>query len=41
MTGNRHKDMKIAPLVDVKARFGAYIKQLKTAPVVVTKNGRP
>lgn len=33
--------MKIAPLADVKARFSAYVKQLETAPVVVTKNGRP
>ncbi|PWH13491.1 MAG: hypothetical protein DDG60_10165 [Anaerolineae bacterium] len=33
--------MNIAPLADVKARFSAYIKQLQTAPVVVTKNGRP
>lgn len=33
--------MKIAPLADVKARFSAYIKQLETTPVIVTKNGRP
>lgn len=33
--------MKIAPLADVKARFSAYVKQLETAPVIVTKNGRP
>lgn len=33
--------MNIAPLADVKARFSAYIKQLKTSPVIVTKNGRP
>ncbi|MHC1782474.1 MAG: type II toxin-antitoxin system Phd/YefM family antitoxin [Anaerolineaceae bacterium] len=33
--------MNIAPLADVKARFSAYIKQLQTAPVIVTKNGRP
>ncbi len=33
--------MNIAPLADVKARFSAYIKQLKKAPVIVTKNGRP
>ena len=33
--------MNIAPLADVKARFSAYIKQLQTAPVIVTKHGRP
>ena len=33
--------MNIAPLADVKARFSAYIKQLQTAPLIVTKNGRP
>lgn len=33
--------MNIAPLADVKARFSAYINQLKTAPVIVTKHGRP
>lgn len=33
--------MNIAPLADVKARFSAYIKQLQTAPVIITKNGRP
>ena len=33
--------MNIAPLADVKARFSAYIKGLQTAPVIVTKNGRP
>jgi len=33
--------MNIAPLADVKARFSAYIKQLQTSPVVVTKNGKP
>ena len=33
--------MNIAPLADVKARFSAYIKQLKTSPVIVTKNGKP
>jgi len=33
--------MNIAPLAEVKARFSAYIKQLQTAPVIVTKNGRP
>lgn len=32
--------MNIAPLADVKARFSAYIKQLQTSPVIVTKNGR-
>jgi len=33
--------MNIAPLTDVKARFSAYIKQLQTSPVIVTKNGKP
>jgi len=33
--------MNIAPLADVKARFSAYIRQLQTAPAIVTKNGRP
>jgi len=33
--------MNIAPLADVKARFSAYIKQVQTAPVIITKNGRP
>ncbi len=33
--------MNIAPLADVKARFSAYIKQLQTSPVIVTKNGKP
>lgn len=33
--------MNIAPLADVKTHFSAYIKQLQTAPVIVTQNGRP
>lgn len=33
--------MNIAPLADVKARFSAYINQLQTSPVIVTKNGKP
>ena len=33
--------MSIAPLADVKARFSAYINNLQTDPVIVTKNGRP
>lgn len=33
--------MNIAPLADVKARFSAYIKQLQTSPVIITKNGKP
>jgi prevent-host-death family protein len=33
--------MNIAPLADVKARFSAYVKQLQTSPVIVTKNGKP
>jgi len=33
--------MKIAPVVDVKARFSAYLEASKDGPVVVTRNGRP
>lgn len=33
--------MNIAPLADGKARFSAYINQLPTTPVIVTKNGKP
>lgn len=33
--------MNIAPLADVQAHLGAYIKQLQTTPVVVTENGKP
>lgn len=33
--------MKIVPVVDVKAKFSAYIKECREEPVVVTKNGKP
>ena len=33
--------MTIASLAQVKAKFSAYIEACKTAPVVVTKNGKP
>ena len=33
--------MKIASVVDVKARFSAYMKETESGPVVITRNGRP
>jgi prevent-host-death family protein len=33
--------MKIAPVAEVKARFGAYLKTSEEGPVIVTRNGRP
>jgi prevent-host-death family protein len=33
--------MKIAPVVEVKAKFSAYLEECKAGPVVVTKNGKP
>ena len=33
--------MKIAPVVEVKARFSAYLERCQDGPVIVTKNGRP
>ena len=33
--------MKIAPVVEVKAKFSAYLEECKEGPVVVTKNGKP
>lgn len=33
--------MKIAPVVEVKAKFSAYLEASKEGPVVVTKNGKP
>jgi prevent-host-death family protein len=33
--------MKIAPVVEVKAKFSAYLEACKEGPVVVTKNGKP
>lgn len=33
--------MKIAPVVEVKAKFSAYLEECKEGPVIVTKNGKP
>ena len=33
--------MRIAPVVEVKAKFSAYLEECKAGPVVVTKNGKP
>lgn len=33
--------MKIAPVVEVKAKFSAYLEESKKGPVIVTKNGKP
>ena len=33
--------MKTASATEMQAQFKAYLKQSETAPVVVTKNGRP
>jgi prevent-host-death family protein len=33
--------MKIAPVVEVKAKFSAYLEACKEGPVIVTKNGKP
>ena len=33
--------MKIASVADVKAKLSGYIKDSKSGPVVVTKNGKP
>ncbi len=33
--------MKIAPVVEVKAKFSAYLKSCRDEPVIVTKNGKP
>lgn len=32
--------MRIAPVVEVKAKFSAYLEECKKGPVVVTKNGK-
>ena len=32
--------MRIAPVVEVKAKFSAYLEESKSGPVVVTKNGK-
>jgi prevent-host-death family protein len=33
--------MKIAPVVEVKAKFSAYLDESKNGPIIVTKNGKP
>jgi prevent-host-death family protein len=33
--------MRIASVAEVKARFGAYVKESENGPVIVTRNGRP
>jgi prevent-host-death family protein len=33
--------MKSASMADVKARFGAYVKESEQEPILVTRNGRP
>jgi len=33
--------MRIAPVVEVKAKFSAYLEESKNGPIVVTKNGKP
>ena len=32
--------MRIAPVVEVKAKFSAYLEESKSGPVIVTKNGK-
>ena len=32
--------MRIAPVVDVKARFSEYLKGSESAPVIITRNGK-
>lgn len=33
--------MRIAPVVEVKARFSAYLKASREGPIVVTRHGKP
>jgi prevent-host-death family protein len=33
--------MRIAPVVEIKAKFSAYLEESKNGPIVVTKNGKP
>ena len=33
--------MRVAPVVEVKAKFSAYLEESKNGPIVVTKNGKP
>ncbi|HRV94103.1 MAG TPA: type II toxin-antitoxin system Phd/YefM family antitoxin [Anaerolineae bacterium] len=32
--------MRIAPVVEVKAKFSAYLEESKSGPVIITKNGK-
>ena len=33
--------MKIASVADVKAHFSAYLRDSKSGPIIITKNGKP
>jgi prevent-host-death family protein len=33
--------MRVAQVVEVKAKFSAYLEESKNGPIVVTKNGKP
>jgi len=33
--------MKIASIADVKAHLSAYLRESRSGPVIITKNGRP
>jgi len=33
--------MKIASVADVKAHLSAYLRESRSGPVIITKNGRP
>jgi len=33
--------MKIASVADVKARFSEFMRETRSGPVIITKNGRP
>ncbi|MHB0876583.1 MAG: type II toxin-antitoxin system Phd/YefM family antitoxin [Anaerolineae bacterium] len=33
--------MKIAPMAEVKVRFGGYLDECQNGPVLITRNGRP
>jgi prevent-host-death family protein len=32
--------MRIAPVIEVKAKFSAYLEESKNGPIIVTKNGK-
>lgn len=32
--------MRIAPVVEVKAKFSAFLEESKSGPIIVTKNGK-